>query len=138
MAKNIIAGIVGILATGAIVWAIEMIGHAVYPPPDNLNFADANAMQAYIAALPVAALLFIAAAWFAGTLGGIIVACRVGTAQNKIFAGLIAGLMLLATAYNLAVIPHPLWFSVVGIAAILMAAWLALKLSPDATRAAAE
>ena len=130
MAKNIIAGIAGILVTGTIVWVVEMLGHAVYPPPDNLNFADADAMQAYITTLPVPALLFVAAAWFAGTLGGILVACRIGIARNKVFAGIITGLMLLATAYNLAVIPHPLWFSVIGIAGILLAAWLALKISP--------
>ena len=32
--------------------------------------------------------------------------------------------MLVATAINLFMIPHPLWFSVLGIAGIVVAAWL--------------
>jgi hypothetical protein len=40
--------------------------------------------------------------------------------------------MLVATAFNLATIPHPLWFSVTGIAGILLAAWLGMFISNKA------
>jgi glucose dehydrogenase len=72
------------------------------------------------------------AAGVAGALGGTMAACHVGTAAPRVFAIVVGGLMLLATAINLATIPHPLWFSIAGIAGIIFAAWLGMFLSKKA------
>jgi len=128
MGKNIAAGIVGIAIAIAIVWLIEMVGHSVYPPPPNLNFADADAMRDYISSLPIGALLFVGGAWFVATLCGTFAACKIGQAKPIIFAGVVGGIMLIATAANLIMIPHPLWFSILGIAGIIVAAWLGMTL----------
>jgi hypothetical protein len=128
MWKNIGAGIVGIIIAGLLVWLVEMLGHTVYPPPTDLNFADPDAMRAYIDMLPLGALLFVAAAWFIGTLGGTFAACKIGDAKPLVFAGVVGGLMLIATAANLIMIPHPLWFSILGIVGIIVAAWLGMTL----------
>tara|TARA_R110002096_G_scaffold5508_5_gene25742 strand:- start:12798 stop:13214 length:417 start_codon:yes stop_codon:yes gene_type:complete len=130
MGKNIAAGIAGIAVALVLVMLAEMLGHTVYPPPADLDFDDIDAVRSHIATLPVGAFAFVAGGWFAATLAGILVACRIGTARKRFFASMITGLMLLATVYNLATIPHPLWFSIVGIAGIFLAAWLALCLSP--------
>jgi len=128
MVKNIVAGFAGIIVAGLLVWLVEMLGHAVYPPPTDLNFADADEMRAYIDTMPVAALLFVAAAWFIGTLGGTLLACKLGDAKPMIYAIVVGGLMLIATVMNLFMIPHPAWFSVLGIIGILVAAWLGMTL----------
>jgi hypothetical protein len=123
MGKNIVAGIAGVLVAVGLVWITEMVGHSVYPPPD-INFSDTEVVRRYISELPLGAFLFVGGAWFVGTLGGTVTACCIGSAQPRIFAMTVGGLMLVATAFNLAVIPHPLWFSVSGIAGIIVAAWL--------------
>ena len=128
MGKNIAAGIAGIAIAIAIVWLIEMVGHSVYPPPPNLNFADADAMRAYTATLPIGAFLFVGGAWFVATLCGTFAACKIGSAKPVIFAGVVGGIMLIATAANLIMIPHPLWFSILGIVGIIVAAWLGMTL----------
>ena len=128
MGKNIAAGVAGVVVAGLLVWLVEMIGHSVYPPPADLDFADADAMRAYIDTLPIGALLFVAVAWFIGTLGGTYAACRIGTAKPMIFALVVGGLMLLATIFNLAMIPHPLWFAALGIVGIAVGAWLGMTL----------
>lgn len=128
MGKNIAAGVVGIIVAGALVWLVEKIGHSVYTPPPDLDFADAEAMRAYVATLPMGAFLFVAGAWFLATLGGVVTACKIGNANPMIYAGVVGGLMLIATAANLIMIPHPLWFSIVGVVGIIVAAWLGMKL----------
>ena len=128
MGKNIAAGIAGVVIAFAIVWLIEAVGHSVYPPPPNLNFADADAMRAYTSTVPIGALLFVAGAWIVATLCGTFAACKIGHATPVIFAGVVGGLMLLATAANLILIPHPLWFSILGIVGIIVAAWLGMTL----------
>lgn len=136
MGKNIAAGIAGIVIAFALVWLVEMIGHTVYPPPANLDFADPDAMQNYIATLPLGAFLFVGGAWFIATLGGTFTACKIGTAKPILFAGVVGGLVLAATTANLIMIPHPLWFAVLGVIGIVVAAWLGMTLGSGARGAA--
>jgi hypothetical protein len=124
MARNIGAAIVGVFVAVGLVWAIESVGHGVYPPPASLDLTDAEAMRAYADAMPIGALLFVALAWFSGTLAGTWVACRIGTASPLVFVLVVGGLILTAAITNLMLIPHPLWFSALGIIAILVGAWL--------------
>jgi len=128
MGKNIAAGIAGVVIAVALVWLVEMLGHTVYPPPTDLNFADADAMRAYTATLPIGAFLFVGGAWFVATLCGTFAACKIGSAKPVIFAGVVGGIMLIATAANLIMISHPLWFSILGIIGIIVAAWLGMTL----------
>lgn len=128
MGKNIAAGIAGVVIAVALVWLVERIGHAVYPPPADLDFADPDAMRAYMATVPGGALLFVGGAWFIGTLGGTFTACKIGSAKPLTFAAIVGGLMLVATAANLIMIPHPIWFSILGVAGIIIAAWLGMTL----------
>lgn len=132
MGKNIGAGIAGVAIAIAIVWLIETVGHSVYPPPPDLDFANAEAMRAYISTLPIGAFLFVGGAWFVATLCGTFAACKIGDARPLVFAGVVGGLMLVATTANLIMIPHPLWFSVLGIAGIFVAAWIGMTLGRPA------
>ncbi len=128
MGKNILAGVAGVVVAFAIVWFVEMVGHNVYPPPPDLNFADKDAMREYVATLPFGAFVFVGAAWFLGTLGGTLVASKFGQAQARTYAMVIGGLVLLATAANLVMIPHPIGFSIPAVAGIVVAAWLGMKI----------
>lgn len=128
MGKNIAAGVAGVVIAGILVWLVEMLGHSIYPPPPGLDFADAEAMRTYVATLPVGAFLFVGGAWFIATLCGTFVACKIGTAKPLTFAVVVGGLMLIATAANLVMIPHPVWFSILGVAGIVIAAWLGMTL----------
>ena len=134
MGKNIAAGFAGVLIAGGLVWLIEMIGHSVYPVPPEVDFSDIEALRGYIAGLPIGAFLFVGGGWFLGTLAGTMAACRIGTAKPQIFAMIVGGLMLAGTAFNLAVIPHPLWFAITGVAGIIIAAWLGMTLSAKSGR----
>ena len=135
MFKNIVAGIAGILVAVGLVWIIEIASHTVYPPPPDLDFSDSEAVRLYVAGLPLGAFLFIGAAWFIGTLGGTLAACYVGTARPQTFALVVGAVMLVATAINLAMIAHPLWFSMAGIVAIVAAAWLGMTIADRAVKA---
>jgi len=128
MGKNIAAGVAGVIIAVALVWLVETLGNSVYPPPPELNFADKEAMRSYIASMPIGAFLFVGGAWFVATLGGTFAACKIGDARPVTFAMVVGGLMLIATAANLIMIPHPLWFSILGVVGVVVAAWLGMTL----------
>lgn len=128
MGRDIVAGVLGVLIAVGLVWIVDVTGHAVYPPPANLDYSDEAAMRAYVAALPLGALLFVGGAWFIGALGGTFAACKIGQAKPEVYAMVVGGFILVATVANLMMIPHPLWLSITGIAGIVFASWLGQKL----------
>ena len=130
MLRDVGAAIAGIVTAFALILGIEHVGHMIYPPPEGLDFSDAEAMQPYVASLPAPALLFPMFAWFIATFVGTLVASVLGTARPIIFAVVVGTLILAGTITNLIWIPHPLWFSVIAILGIIASAWLAVMLAP--------
>ena len=124
MGRNIAAGVAGVLLAMASVWLVQKIGHAVYPAPADIDLKNMEAMKAYVASLPIGALLFVVASYFIGAAFGTCAACTIGTMLPRIFAILIGCLMLVATAMNVMMIPHPTWFIVLAVVAIVIGAWL--------------
>ena len=79
MLRKILAVVLGVVAAVIIIIAIEALGHSIYPPPDNLDVANREAMEVYVASLPLAALLFVMTAWIADHKP------RVDTASHVVF-----------------------------------------------------
>ena len=136
MFRKIIAGIVGIIVAGTLVWIVETVGHTIYPTPADLDVGNTDVMRAYIDTLPLGALLTVAIAWFIGSLGGTLVACKVGSARPLIYLLVVGGMMFAGAAFNLTIIPHPIWFSVLGIVGIFVGAWLGMTLGTGKDAAA--
>jgi hypothetical protein len=128
MGRKILAGIIGVFTAIALVWVIEKIGHSIWPPPADLDYGNVDVMRAYIDTLPLGALLTVAIAWFAGSLGGTFTACRIGSARPLVYALIVGGLMFAGAAFNVTIIPHPIWFSILGIAGIFAGTWLGVVL----------
>ena len=127
MGRNIMAGIAGVVIAMISVWLVQKIGHAVSPPPVGLDVNDLEAMRIYVESLPVGAFLFVIASYFIGTAVGTCAACAIGTMLPRVFAMLVSCVMLVATAMNVAMIPHPVWFLILAVVAIVIAAWLGTK-----------
>lgn len=128
MGKKILAGIVGVFVAIGLVWLVEKIGHGVYPPPDYPDVGDADVMRAYIDTLPLGALLSVAAAWFIGAFGGTFVACRLGSARPLAYVLAVGGIVFTGAAFNLTIIPHPMWFSILGVVGIFVGTGLGMTL----------
>jgi hypothetical protein len=126
--RQILAPIVGIIAGGLVVAAIESVGHAMYPVP-ALDWTDMAQVRAAIAALPVGAFVFPVVAWWLGTLAGAVVAIRVARVRPWLHAGLVGVVLLAATIGNLVSIPHPWWVAVTGPLGVAVATWAAVALT---------
>jgi len=132
MVRNVAAAITGVVTAFVLIMLIEKLGHIIYPPPPDIDFSDPEAMRPYIATLPFLALLFPMIAWVVATFAGTVLACKIGTANPLAFAAVVGGLVLAGTIANLIVIPHPVWFSAVSLAAIAASAWIAVRVASGA------
>ena len=127
MLRDIGAIIAGLAVSVIIIMAIQMVGHTLWPPPEGLDWNDTEVIRTYTSQLPFLALLFPIVSYFLGALAGPFVACRIGTLKPLVSVGIIGVVLLAFTIANLIQIPHPIWFSILAIAAVIIGGWLALQ-----------
>jgi hypothetical protein len=105
---------------------VEFIGNQLFPPPRGYDMSAGSALS-----LPVENLIWPVIGWFLGALAGAWVAVRISGEPWTGWA--IVALVLAATAFNFALITHPLWMMIVGALAPILGGWIGQKL-PKARR----
>ena len=132
MVRRIIAVIAGIAVAVVLVMLVQQLGHGLFPPPPDLDPADRDFMEAYVASLPWGPLAFVIASYFLATLLGGWVAGAIAGERPMVYAGIVAACILAGAISTVMMIPHPAWFTATAIAAILLAALLAAALASRA------
>lgn len=128
MVRDILAGVIGIAVAILIVFLAHQLNVMLFPPPIGLDLNDPDALQPYVATLPISAFVLVLVGPMVGTFIGATIACRIGTAKPMLYPAIIATLFLAFTVSNLIAIPHPLWFAIAAIITIALSAWLAWQL----------
>jgi len=125
---RIVLGVVaGVLVAFLCIYAIEWMGHGLYPAPEGIDFGDPADVERLMASLPATAFVFVLGGWFIGSLLG---AWTANAVANRGLAGWIVVLVVVAAGIaTMAMIPHPVWMWVAGIALPLAAGWLAQRLA---------
>jgi hypothetical protein len=130
MARKILAGIAGFVTTFATIMLVQAWGHAVFPPPPELDLSDPEAAARLFDDLPWGALACVLFAYFAGAFLGTFVAKWLGGGSGKPYALILGGFVLGGTLVTVYQIPHPPWFVGAAIIGIPAAAWLGAKFGP--------
>ncbi|HEY5802566.1 MAG TPA: hypothetical protein VIT90_02575 [Lysobacter sp.] len=130
MGRTILGMLVGVVVAIAVIMAVEMLGHSVYPPPPGLDPTDpANeaAFAAFVAQLPFGAKAMLLLAWLLGTFTGALVAAKI--ARHQTAAALLVALVVMSGVVGMILkIPHPGWLSVCGLLLPIPVALLAVRL----------
>ncbi|MEO1039185.1 MAG: hypothetical protein AAFX09_06535 [Pseudomonadota bacterium] len=125
---RVFAGIAsGFVVSILLIMAIQQLGHLIYPPPEGVDMRDPDALTAMMKSLPLGSKLFVIGAWFTGVLAGGYVAGRI--ARRVWAAWTIAGVTIIFAILNFMMIPHPIWMIAGGLVLIVLAGWLAGRLS---------
>jgi len=125
--RGVVAVILGLLLAFAITFAVEGLNARIYPPPPGVDLANPESVKAMMALMPRAALIVVLVGWFVSALLGTALAARF--ARPAGWPPLTVGILLLAVAVmQMYVIPHPVWFWVVGVAIYPVATWLGARL----------
>jgi hypothetical protein len=121
--RNILGIIAGIAVAVLTVMAVQGIGHALYPYPADVDLNDPEQIARVFPTIPVAAKLFVVAAWFGGALAGAAVAKGLG--GRGWAAWTIAVLIAVGALANIFVIPHPVWMQISAVVAPLLGGLIA-------------
>ncbi|MCZ6715519.1 MAG: hypothetical protein O6946_00485 [Gammaproteobacteria bacterium] len=128
MTRKILAVVFGVVVAVVLIIAIEALGHTVYPVPDGLDLTNAEVLKAYMIDAPIAALLLVLGAWLVAALVGGLLACYIAKESPLVYSAIIGGLVLMGTVINLISIPHPLWFSITSVVAIIATIFVTSRL----------
>jgi len=120
----------GFIATFAAISLVQALGHAVIPPPADLDVTDQAAFAEWLATAPAGSFLFVLASYFAGAFLGPFVATWLGGGRGLVFTWIFGALVLAGTIATVTSIPHPLWFTVTAIVGIPFAAFYGGRLAP--------
>ena len=130
MIRKLVAAVVGVAVAMLTIQLVEMLGHLVYPPPADFEFGEPDEVREFIASLPVGSILFVGAAWAAGTFLGTLVGALLSASKPLPYAIVVGGLVLAGAITMLVIIPHPWWFTIAAPVAIIVAAFLGMYLAP--------
>jgi hypothetical protein len=124
MVKNIFAVILGLAASSFIIFALEVVGHIVYPPPADLNLNDMESVKAFTSSAPPIVFILIIIAYAVGSfVGGLVAAALAG--KNKMTKAItVGGILMGLGAYNLFMIPHPIWTIIISIFFFIPCSWI--------------
>ncbi len=125
--RVVLGVLAGVVVAMLCIFAIEFLGHMVFPPPPDLDLSDPEAAARIIAGLPAGAFAFVLAAWFLGALAGAWAANMVGHAT--VGGWVVALVVICGGVYTMLMIPHPIWMWAAGVLLPLLAAWIAQRLS---------
>lgn len=110
----------GVLAALVLVFAIESLGHRLWPPPTEIDWTNPESARAGMSLLPLGALVSVAMAWVIATFVGGWVAARF--AHRPWPAYIVGGLIVIASVGNLLMLPHPIWFWLFALVIVPVAA----------------
>lgn len=111
--RHIGACIAGLMAGMIVNMALVMLNATVlYPMPEGADMNDPEAMNAYVATLPVAALLVVMAAHLGQSFVGGWVAARLAGSRPMLLAMIVGALSMAGGILNMMTIEGPAWFYV--------------------------
>lgn len=113
MIRTILATLAGVFVAMLSVFAIELVGHGVFPVPAAMGSDDPPRISAIMETIPLGSKLFVLLAWFVAPLAGGRAAFGLGGWRWSHW--LIAGLITLGAIANFAMIPHPPWMIAGGL-----------------------
>jgi hypothetical protein len=125
--RSVVALILGMVLGFFLIAAIEIGGQVIYPFPADTDLADVKAVKAAFANAPPVVLLPVLLGWAVGTFAGAALAALMAGRAPEVHGVIIGVLFLLAGIANMLMLPHPLWFWVVGLAVFVPAGYLGAK-----------
>ena len=124
--KTFLATVAGIIVGVFTIWAIEAIGHLLFPLPAELTPTNLEELKQVVMIMPMKSLLVVIIAQIIGVFSGMYVGF-IMQRESLTPLYIIAGLFIFSTVLNLISIPHPTWFMIADLLSILLVSLLFIR-----------
>ena len=124
--RGLVAVVAGLVVAMLVIGGVEAIGHAIFPPPPDLDLARAEDQARMMDAIPFAAKLTVVLAWFLGSLAG---ACSaIAIARRVLPAWIVAVIIACLGLWTTQLFPHPDWMLASAVVLPLVAVLVAKRM----------
>lgn len=128
MIRNFLAVIAGLVVAGASLVLLELVVHAIHPPPVDYELYDRIALEELMLSTPPWVYVAIMIAHVVGAFLGAWITAVISQGRWQLGLAMIVGfLLMLGGSSNLLMIPHPFW-AWLEVPLYLVAAWAGGKL----------
>jgi len=127
--RKIRISLFGIIIAIALIYAVELLGHHIYPPPAGIDLADSAAMRRLLADAPAGALWFEILAYIVAIFGGGMLAALIARERPQFYVLVVGAFVLSGSLLNQFMIPHPGWFVFAAATAIIAMIFLTARLA---------
>lgn len=124
--KTFLATVAGIIVGVFTIWAMEAIGHLLFPLPAELTPTNLEELKQVVMIMPIKSLLVVIIAQIIGIFSGMYVGF-IMQRESLTPLYIIAGLFIFSTVLNLILMPHPTWFMITDLSSILLVSLLFIR-----------
>ena len=129
MGRTLLAVIAGVVVMWLTIFALEFVGHALFPPPPGLDPRSQADLAAIMAQAPTGAMAMLVVAWIAGAFTGGLTAAKLSHRYKRGAAIAVALVVMAGVCGMIYLVPnHPIWVSALGLILPIPAALLAAGL----------
>jgi hypothetical protein len=123
--------VAGLVAAFILIIAAEVFSAIYHPFPPGVDTSDYEVCRAHVARYPTWVLAGGAAIWSAAPFIGAWLATRLGTARHPAHGIVVGALLLSLAAFNMAMLPYPIWFPVVIVLTFSLGTILGARLAKN-------
>jgi hypothetical protein len=102
--------IAGLIVAFILVIAVEVIGSNLHPFPPGIDPNDMEACKAHVAKFPAYVLALVVPLWGATVFVSSWLATRLGTGRHPAHGFVVGAIQFVAVAFNMSLLPYPIWF----------------------------
>lgn len=113
--KNILSTFLGVLGGIFIIFTLEIVSHLIYPMPPEMDINDMEAIKAFTSSAPTTIFVLLVVSYALGSIVGGLVAAAIAATNKMTKAITVGGILMGLGAYNLFMIPHPVWTIIISI-----------------------
>lgn len=124
--RSLLAVLAGLVVAMIVIAGVEAVGHAIYPPPADIDITRAEGQARLMELMPLEAKLVVVLAWFFGSLAG--AAAAIATARRVLPAWIVAVAIAGLGLWTTQMFPHPDWMLASAVVLPLIAVLVAKRL----------
>lgn len=128
MVRKILAFLAGLIAAIAITIVAQLLNALIFGVP-RIQPGDTEALAAYVAGLPAAAFILVAAGYAVGYFVGGFLMRKISRWDSIVLPALLGIFGTAGWTLNISKIPHPTWMIVLGFFCFLPFAFLGYRLA---------
>lgn len=133
MIRSTLAVLLGLVVALATMLLLEYLGMSLFPLPPGIDLDNEDDLARLVASATTGKKLWVLMGWTVAAFAGGWVAARTSR-LHRIGAASAVGLLIVAgVMLNAAMLPHPVWMTIVGVLLPVPVAWLAARLAAPRT-----